>query len=162
MNVTQVTVTIHEKRNHPHEYGHYDASVTLVADVEPGKSPGDVINDLRDIARLHVASELDSWIAKIEKGRRIDSLDHQIGSQIYQLRYAYTEEERQASVAAILETIADLPHYLQEDWKAKLEKAGEEVRERLAMNAEADEKEQDDDEWDDRAYEEEEERADLP
>lgn len=149
MNVTQVTTTIHEKRNHPHEYGHYDASVTLTADVEPGESAGDVINDLRDIARLHVASELDSWIAKIEEQRRVDRIKQSLGTQMYQLRYARTEEEREHSIAEALETISELPDYLQENWKAKLEQAGEEVRERLQMNDERDENPSEDENEDD-------------
>lgn len=33
MNVTQITVMVHEKRNHPHEYGHYDAEVRYTAEI---------------------------------------------------------------------------------------------------------------------------------
>jgi uncharacterized protein with PIN domain len=66
MNIQSVTVEIHEKRNHPHEYGHYDALVAYTAQVEEGESAEDVINRLRVLARQQVEAECDRWIKEIE------------------------------------------------------------------------------------------------
>jgi hypothetical protein len=149
MNVSQVTVTIHEKRNHPHEYGHYDASVTLMADIEPGRSPGDAINDLRDIARLHVASELDSWINKIEEQRRIGHICDSIKNKLFHLRYARTIDEWTEQIVGTKEEIAELPDYLQDTWKEQLEEIGKEIHERIEMKEEAGDNDDDDDDDDD-------------
>jgi hypothetical protein len=74
MDITQITVTIHEKRNHPSEYGHYDASVTLVANLRETDDPRDVVVRLRNSARKHVRQECDGWIASIKEQERISSL----------------------------------------------------------------------------------------
>ena len=61
MKITHVEVEVHEKRNHPYEYGHYDASVRLCADVDDTDGVHAVIDELRDIARWHVKTECDQW-----------------------------------------------------------------------------------------------------
>lgn len=67
MNVTHVVVSIHEKRNHPHEYGHFDASVTLTAEPQPGDYYDTLLVELREIARHHVQEECDDWVGEMRK-----------------------------------------------------------------------------------------------
>jgi hypothetical protein len=66
MNIQTVTVEIHEKRNHPHEYGHYDARVAYTAQVEEGESAENVASRLQELARTQVEAECDRWIEGIE------------------------------------------------------------------------------------------------
>lgn len=65
MDVTQIRVSIHEKRNHPHEFGHYDAEVGLVAQLHSGDSLGPAIEELRVIARAHVRLECARWESEV-------------------------------------------------------------------------------------------------
>ena len=60
MRVTEVTVEVHEKRNHPHEYGHYDCSVTLAAVLDDWEPSDASISELRAMAAAHVKHHLDS------------------------------------------------------------------------------------------------------
>jgi len=69
MQVTQVTVNVHEKRNNPYEYGHYDCSVTLTAGVGPAESHEEVAAKLRLDARRHVLEECAQWISDLEAAR---------------------------------------------------------------------------------------------
>lgn len=134
MKITTVSVQIHEKRNHPHEYGHYDASVTLTADVDDGESYGDVINRLRDVARSHVADECDEWIERIKLQNRV----REIASNIRQLRYMRGNVDEPA--AAIRVAIHALPPALETEWLENLDAALDELRaeEELAQSEQAD------------------------
>lgn len=71
MKIQSVTVEIHEKRNHPHEYGHFDASVSYTVQVEDGEDADSVIELLRAKARDHVEAELDAkiWAVDLERKR---------------------------------------------------------------------------------------------
>lgn len=130
MKVTEVTVTIHEKKNHPHEYGHYDASVTLTARPEQDEHCDNVIESLQREARRRVIEEIDSWIAFINYEKRQQELrdaaeDHieraswtQGSIEEYQNAYRF----KQARLA--LRAIHGLEESLErEDMKNRLRKA---------------------------------------
>lgn len=70
MKVTQITVSVHEKRNHPYEYGHYDAEVRLTADMEEGDTVAGTAAALRDMARIEVTNECDGWIDTVNYKRQ--------------------------------------------------------------------------------------------
>jgi hypothetical protein len=86
MDIKEITVAIHEKRNHPFEYGHYDCEVRLVAEATP--YPDSDIDELRNIARAKVREELDDWeqsiLANKEKEDRRVNVEHQIHNLSYQ------------------------------------------------------------------------------
>ena len=65
MKYQTVSVSIHEKRNHPHEYGHFDASVSYTVQVEDGDDSDSVTEYLREKARIHVEGELDAKVAQV-------------------------------------------------------------------------------------------------
>lgn len=70
MDITNVSVTIHEKKNHPHEFGHFDAGVTISADVESGENADKVLRELREQARGHVDDEIGLWLFEIDYERK--------------------------------------------------------------------------------------------
>jgi len=67
VNITSVTISVHEKRNNPHEYGHYDCDVRLAADLEEGEDADQAVRMLRHRAGLQVKAELDAWIEGMEE-----------------------------------------------------------------------------------------------
>lgn len=67
MEITSVTVSVHEKRNHPHEFGHYDCDVRFTADLEEGEDADQAIRMLRHRAGVQVAAECDAWVEGIEE-----------------------------------------------------------------------------------------------
>ncbi len=69
MHVTEVKVCVHEKRNHPHECGHYDCSVTLTAQAnEHEVANRGALRRLRESASDQVKEKCDNWIAEIAEG----------------------------------------------------------------------------------------------
>jgi len=83
MIITEVTVSVHEKRNHPHEYGHYDAEVRLTAQLSPDDHDDVVTSDLLAKAAAHVKAECDRFIEQVEQERRAAFAAYQrtIGSE---------------------------------------------------------------------------------
>lgn len=79
MKVQTVTVEIHEKRNHPNEYGHYDARVAYTVEIEHDENPAEVVSDFQCLAREQVLNECDHWIAEIERKRKIESSKSSLG-----------------------------------------------------------------------------------
>lgn len=70
MKVQTVTVEIHEKRNHPYEYGHFDASVSYTVQVEEGEDADLIIKSVQAKAREHVEAELDAKIEAVNLERK--------------------------------------------------------------------------------------------
>lgn len=104
MYITQVTITVHEKRNHPYEYGHRDAEVQVTAQLTPYESFDVTVETLRINARLHVENELDAWIKGIEQHRLEVALAHEINGYIDRLSWC----RLQADVDAIYAKTRDL------------------------------------------------------
>lgn len=65
MQITEIVVSVHEKRNNPYAYGHYDAEVRLTAEVTENEDPDGAILRLRAIARQHVKNECNVWEAAL-------------------------------------------------------------------------------------------------
>lgn len=108
MKVVEVVVEVHEKRSHPDEHGHFDASVRLTAEVEDGAYDDLVILRLREIARMHVAQECDDWVASIREDRRIGRLENRIGAELRD--FWYFSDERGLEIAkGCLRLIGELP-----------------------------------------------------
>jgi hypothetical protein len=127
MQITQVAVTVHEKRNNPYEYGHYDCGVTLTAD--RGQTPDDTaIGILRTLARAHVLAECNGWEHDLHEERRVDSLCTQINSDVHRIRNASSFETADRYAQSCRKRIAELPDTLQEEWEGKLETALQEAR----------------------------------
>lgn len=118
MKITEITVECHEKRNHPHEYGHADASVRLTAVLtnETEYSAQREIDRLQGIARNHVQSELDAWIDGIKEQRRIDGLVNEI---TYKLRNMHGSNRIRYAKEA-LAIIRELPVDLRTDQRKRL------------------------------------------
>lgn len=72
MQVKTVEVQIHEKRNNPHAYGHYDASVRLTAELSGGELRGTegAIEELLGKARGYVLAECDRWEASVRASHK--------------------------------------------------------------------------------------------
>ena len=66
MIVSTIVVEVHEKRNHPHEYGHRDCSIRIEATLEPGEDFDQETILLVAKAQKHVDYELDAWFAKVQ------------------------------------------------------------------------------------------------
>lgn len=86
MIVREVTVSIHEKRNHPYEYGHYDASVSYTAEIAEDDDVGDVTARLIIRAESHVKAECDEWIAGVHEQNRIDQFEGSLEQRLQNIR----------------------------------------------------------------------------
>jgi|GEM_PF-3538110 len=128
MNITQVQVSIHEKRNHPYEYGHYDCGVTLTADLDPGQDYGAAVDVLRLQARAHVLAECNEWERDVREQKRIDDLRISIHGRLRSVRYAGTLEGVNRYADSCLEQIAQLPQDMRGQFKADLAVAMQEAQ----------------------------------
>jgi hypothetical protein len=120
MNIQTVTVEIHEKRNHPHEYGHYDARVAYTAQVEEGESAEDVASRLQELARTQVEAECDRWIEEIELEVKKESARQNLYWVIGRAESGCINPEDGKDFE---ESIALLPAAEQEEYRGKLEAA---------------------------------------
>lgn len=118
MQIIQITVEAHEKRNHPHEYGHADASCRVVADIHPQDDVGVAVAMLQGRARRHVSQELDAWIAGIEEGLRIERVIHRIESALRNLDATITSPVLRYAKPA-LRAIRELPLEMQPGWEER-------------------------------------------
>lgn len=91
MRVTEVSVSVHEKRNHPTEYGHRDCSVQIVASVEHLESADVVARELLGKATAHVQRELDVWIDDIEFANAQAIALSKITDSLFQMTYATSD-----------------------------------------------------------------------
>lgn len=105
MIIKEVTVTCHEKRNHPYEYGHRDSGVTLVAEIN-SDLPNSEIVDLQAMARKWVDRELDGWIEEIEHKRYLDGVRQDILNRLYFLQ---TTDNPCSKTKEILRRMEKLP-----------------------------------------------------
>lgn len=109
MRVTEVSVSVHEKRNHPTEYGHRDCSVQIVASVEHLEAADVVARELLGKATAHVQRELGEWITVIEQDYRLAEVRSEVHFQMRQLRVSFSGEIAKRTLAAIREGVAALP-----------------------------------------------------
>jgi len=112
MYVSTVSVRVHEKRDHPYAYGHYDAEVVYTADVDLGDDWQDVERALVEKGAAAVKAECDRWEAEArradpeqqEAARLLEDLLGVCGSRnvkdapAYQAAVAYLEEIREDEI----------------------------------------------------------------
>lgn len=130
MKVTQVTVTVHEKRNHPHEFGHYDCSVALTAEVGAELEAHDAIALLRAKARVQVLEECANWETNVRREGRIAKLVRELESELANIRRWVSQESLQDRMCACLDIIRCLPEDDRGKWKDGLAEAMGKARER--------------------------------
>jgi len=118
MEITKIEVTIHEKRNHPFEYGHYDCEVSLAAEEFSKYSPelGDAIDTLRIIAREKVAEELDNWESDVREEEKKRNALNNAENEIYKLSFVhgkdYYDDRKQEVINLIQEAPEEYRDYL--------------------------------------------------
>ncbi len=122
MNVTQITVMVHEKRNHPYEYGHYDAEVRYTADVEPGENVNDATDNLRDVAHGHVQAQCNAWLDDIERTWRVMQTTHDIRNYLYWASHAPIQGTHDDHCASAQKLIDSLPDFFRNEYQQKLDK----------------------------------------
>jgi len=130
MQITEVTVTVHEKRNHPHEYGHYDCSVTLTAEPIGNETTDEVVARLRGEGAAHVQEHLDGWIAGIT-GR------YKLAGLIDRMEYASSTEKLEIQLEELYAFAAQLPADEAAKGRTRANQVYEERREALAVRAAA-------------------------
>lgn len=81
--IREIVVEVHQKKDHPHEYGHYDALVRLSVDVLPGADPVVEIGKLLDLAQEQVQGEIGQWLESIQETQ---------GAEIAPVPYPTTDE----------------------------------------------------------------------
>ena len=67
MQITEIAVTVHEKRDNPHAYGHYDAEVHYTAEIQPGDQVDIETFALLRQAAGHVKAECNRFIERVEQ-----------------------------------------------------------------------------------------------
>lgn len=120
MKITQVTVSIHEKRNHPYEFGHYDCSVTYSADLAGQDNVDEVTLALRGKARGHVEIECDRWLDTIHEKRRIGDIECRLHPMLESVANNY---HKLSYAKRCVRQIRKLPQQLQEPWRGRLREA---------------------------------------
>lgn len=108
MNITEITVTAHEKRNHPYEYGHYDAEVSYTATVGVADDILRVTKELQYLADSFVREKCDQWINLINLERKVAEFEARFRSKLNQAVYASDEAE-------VERRLADLDKWLLEN-----------------------------------------------
>lgn len=120
MKIQTITVEIHEKRNHPHEYGHYDSKVSYTAQLDEGEDAGEAVRHLQFHARQNVAIECDRWIADIEWKRQIDAAKTQLD---WIIDRAENNVAMRSDAENFAQNLAILPSKQRDEYCAKLETA---------------------------------------
>jgi hypothetical protein len=105
MNITSVTVTIHEKRAHPHAMGHKDCEVSLTAELEPGDIVFNKISELRYKANSQVETELDKWIDGIKEEQKLAVLRFDLAQKLRSVRNASSPERLEETRLDAITTI---------------------------------------------------------
>lgn len=122
MIVTQITVTCHEKRNHPYEYGHKDSSVTLTATIDHERLNSEIA-ELQWIANKWVNEELNSWVEDIRNEKELADLRQRIYDNIYYMEsYGHGLKLPCSMIKEIVHTIKQMPFSEQGDLKRILKK----------------------------------------
>lgn len=132
MKYQTITVGIHEKRNHPTEYGHFDANVSYTVQVEDGEDIHSATEFLRAKARQHVEAELDAKIAQVN----LEEERKQARSSLaWIIDRAERNEHTELDAAQFEKNLQCLEPDEQTEYRGKLDKAKETyfaaMRERL-------------------------------
>lgn len=128
MKITQVVVEIHEKRNHPNAYGHYDARVSYTAELLDGEYAADTVEKLQFVARQQVAAECDRWIEEIKTREAQESARRDLQWIVDRLENRLPNDHDTADFEG---KIALLPGGEHPEWRDKLAKAQAEFLSRI-------------------------------
>ena len=123
MKITQVTVMVHEKRNHPFEYGHYDAEVRLTADLDSSDGAIDTVERLTRQARIAVVAECDQWIDSLASKQRAAHAVGKIERLLRQMNMEYSDEYYESYAQQLVDLLNDLPGALREKYANKVDEA---------------------------------------
>jgi hypothetical protein len=115
MDVTEISVMVHEKRSHPYEYGQYDCEVRLSAHLGPDENVDEAIMALRDRAAAQVQAHLDGWIDGIEVAHLRRVTLQKIDAALAYLPSRSRWGELDEAVAEIRAMIEDLPSCDEQD-----------------------------------------------
>jgi len=123
MQIREISVTIHEKRNHPYAYGNYDCEVRLTAALgeEDDGREDDCIDELADTARANVLAELDAWEDGVIQEHELQERINRIGNRISDLGWRYGNEDFEDRVLAILDEIELLPEEMRDKFIKELD-----------------------------------------
>lgn len=116
MKVQTVTVEIHEKRNHPNAYGHYDARVNYTVQVDDGEDATEVVGQYQFIARQQVADECDRWEREIKLEVERESAR---GSLQWIVDRADNGQEHDSDADKFEKSLALLPAEEQAEWRTR-------------------------------------------
>jgi len=130
MKITRTEVTIHEKRNNPFAFGHYDCSVTLTAELGD-EIPDDAIAELRDTARWHVEDECERWESSVRQEKTLADTRARITDSMQRLRWANSEDDIVCEVDVILKEVQTLPEDDREELVIQMNAAAETRRLRI-------------------------------
>lgn len=108
MNITEITVSAHEKRNHPYEYGHYDAEVSYTATVGVADDILKVTKELQYLADSFVREKCDQWISLVNLERKVAAFEATFRSRLNNA--VWTNDEAEAE-----RRFADLDKWLREN-----------------------------------------------
>ena len=146
MKITQVTVMVHEKRNHPFEYGHYDAEVRLTADLDSTDGAIDAVEQLTRHARVAVVAECDQWIDSLERKRRAAHAVQEIERLLRQMKREYSDEYYESYAQQLVDLLNDLPEESRKGYANKVNEAAKEyaLRAHSTGNVEHDPQEDED------------------
>jgi len=128
MQLTNVRVEIHEKRNHPHEYGHYDATVGYTAMVEPGEDAEAAVAALRQLAHENVTAQCNTWIEAIRQERALAQARETLDYLTAQARRGWVMDEE--DVEKLESSLAELPEAERAIRRELLDKAATEGAQR--------------------------------
>lgn len=99
MNITEITVSAHEKRNHPYEYGHYDAEVSYTATVGVADDILRVTKELQYLADSFVRDKCDQWISLVNLERKVAAFEATFRSRLNNAVWANDEAELERRLA---------------------------------------------------------------
>lgn len=123
--VKEVVVSVHEKRNHPFEFGHYDASVTFTITADPNRrDQPDYMQGLTRLwqTRAHqiVCERCDGWEAGVREQRRIADVVGDLSRACNHIRSGY---DILPTAKHAVELIRQLPFEDESAWREVIREA---------------------------------------
>ncbi len=136
MNITEITVSAHEKRNHPYEYGHYDAEVSYTATVGVADDVLKVTKELQYLADSFVREKCDQWIGLINLERTVTAFEATFRSRLQNAVWTNDDAEAERRFADLdkwlLENSDGISVTVVSDMRVLIDPAREKRREKKA------------------------------
>ena len=138
MNITEITVSAHEKRNHPYEYGHYDAEVSYTATVGIADDILKVTKELQYLADSFVREKCDQWIGLINLERKVAAFEATFRNRLQNAVWANDDAEAERRFADLdkwlLENSDGISVTVVSDMRMLIDPAREKRREKKAKD----------------------------